>query len=45
MLRFEPGCLFVEIGACELVVEMQRYVWHFLQCIQEAFVERCTVDG
>lgn len=44
-LLFEPGCLFVEIGACEFVVEMQGYVWHLFQYIQEAFVERCTVDG
>ena len=39
MLLFEPGCLLLEIGACKLVVEMQGYIWHFLQCIQEAFVE------
>ena len=44
-LFFEPGCLFVEIGACEFVVEMQGYILHFLQGIQEAFVEKCTVDG
>ena len=44
-LLFEPGYLLVEIGACELVVEMQGYIWHLLQCIQETFVERCTVHG
>ena len=32
-LLFEPGCLLVEIGACELVVEMQGYVRHLLQCV------------
>ncbi len=45
MLLFEPGCLFVEIGACELVIEMQGYVRHLLQFIQKAFVERSTVHG
>ena len=44
-LLFEPGRLLLEIGACELVVEMQGYIWHFLQCIQEAFVEGSTVHG
>ena len=45
MLLFEPGCLLIEIGTCKLVIEMQGYIRHFLQCIQEAFVERRTVDG
>lgn len=30
MLRFEPGCFLVEIGACEFVVEMQGDIWHLL---------------
>ena len=44
-LLFEPGGLFVEIGACEFVVEMQGYVWHLLECIQKAFIERCSVHS
>ena len=32
-LLFEPGCLLLEIGACKLVIEMQGYIWHFLQCV------------
>ena len=44
-LLFEPGCLLFEIGACKLVVEMQGYIWHFVQCIQETFVEGSTIDG
>ena len=45
MLLFEPSRLLLEIGTGKLVVEMQGYVRHFLQCIQQAFVEGSTIDG
>ena len=45
MLLFEPSRLLLEIGTGKLVIEMQGYVRHFLQCIQEAFVEGSTIDG
>ena len=44
-LLFEPGRLLLEIGACKLVIEMQGYIRHLLQFIQEAFVEGSTVHG
>jgi len=34
----EPGGFFVEIGACEFVVEVQGGVWEFFEGIEEAFV-------
>ena len=41
----EPGNVFVEVGACELVVEVKGHVGHFPKGVEEAFVETCSVDS
>lgn len=42
---FEPGGVVFEVGACELVVEVEGDIWHGLQGVKETFVQPGSVDG
>lgn len=41
----EPGEVAPEVGACQLVVEVEGYVWEALELVEEGFVEAAAVDG
>jgi hypothetical protein len=41
----EPGEVAAKIGACELVVEVEGYVWELLEFVEEGLVEATAVDG
>ena len=43
MMLLEPSRSFVEVCTCKLVIEVQIYIRHFLERIQEAFVETCAI--
>jgi hypothetical protein len=42
---FEPGCVFSEVGAGELVVEEEFHVGHGFEGVEEAFVKPGAVNG
>ena len=40
---FEPGNVFVEVGASQLVIEVESDVWHSSQIVKETLVQSCSV--
>ena len=38
-LLFKPSCSRVEVCTCKFMIKVQRHVRHFIQRVQEAFVE------
>lgn len=43
VMLFKPSRFLVEVRTGKFVVEVQRYVGHFLERIEEAFIKTCAV--
>jgi hypothetical protein len=45
VLHFEPGFVFPEVSAYELMTEKEGHIRHLFQDVKETFVETAAVDG
>lgn len=44
VLSFEPGSFRVKIGTFEFMIVVKIHVGHFIQCVEQAFIETRAIN-